>query len=1368
MDNFMIRIKANNEEVNDFIKCLFTETFCNKNFDDDIKLDAQRKNEKQENEKKNRYIITKKYVDNYMIPYLIRNKQSKEEKRNENIHSYDDNNDNINNNNNNNNYNNYYYFYNDSYNCDIFKYISCDINIGCKNIVSKYRNTIEDDEYKERIQFELYGTKIYFKNMINEKYKIKYNKYNKEYREYNIKDKSVLLIYGNCYMCDTFMKNKRSNISIKELYDYIEENIKNINDIFNCLKGSFILCYIHYDITNINVYFFNDKFGMKSFLYFYEQKSIIITNMYGPFLNYNFNYIQLNKNEFIFDDMSVKDDINLIPLYDTFVQHDNTENNFLTDKKTCDYNLINNKLKNIVSKERDDDKCRKKTINEEIAINIMPHYIYKLIFLNNNEKNKKNNDKHKEDNIFNIHNYIMLIKINKKHCIYDNSYYQWKQTDVDKFNILNFQDILHYFEKNNIFKNFNKQQKIQFLHTINKIIQEKNEHIVTQKENITFCQTNNFYNNNNNKIITYTKLNNVFINLFIILLNHIIRQKIKHFFHLTCSGKKEDKMKKGKNEKNLENKNVDKNQNVEENKNIEENKNVDKIQNGDKNQNVDKIQNVEENQNVDKNQNVEENKNVDGNEHSDKSHIKVEEHKNDNINIPYYPNKEKKGTEKCIGIFFSGGIDSTLLTILTIKNFFPFYQDGYIELVNVVFNINAIDRYTCFLSYEKIISMFPKYDIRLILVDVYADDLIKYEKIIYSIISPNNKIMDYNISSALFFANLGRGILCPRTFFESQEWKNIKEENLINVLNISDISMSDKHTSDNNLWEENSFDKKISIKGKRKKETTLSSKNINILYKCRICKYIMNKKCVHKCCSVCCKKLRYIYINENINNMDKESDSKRCDNIVSLNCEDKIYNINDDDDDKRNNHEKDFIGMYEIHYNKENRNKKNIYLIVKKERILINFELFRHCIIHKDKLYDYKKIGYLFSVFHKELKEEKMKKMEMKYEEFKEKNDHGEILKNNKHSLCNEEYIQRDFIHQFASNITQKNEKHNIEKIKNLFSSKEKNKKEGNKKKIYQNKMFINNDIIYNNSNQENNDEKEKKKEKKNEKKNEKKKEKKKFIYNDNHLNYFNKNIYYPNHNYFNEKEKSFYMCNHQLLIIGSGADELFGGYYRQNNFNKKLAKINKNYKMCEMIKDIRRIWIRNLYRDDRVISFSSFKKKYIFYPYLDMLMVHFLFSLPFCIIETPMGYINNNEDDINKCYNNEKLNYDDEEILLIEQVKDESYNTFNKKYMDEDTLICEEQFNYLNAHILNECNNIYERMKTQKINKWILRMSIYFLNFKDVMFFKKKAIQFGSKSKNVKRYMKESLGTYPKDSENNSRGLLAEKSGKDEYILLS
>ncbi|ETW47657.1 hypothetical protein PFMALIP_04348 [Plasmodium falciparum MaliPS096_E11] len=391
--------------------------------------------------------------------------------------------------------------------------------------------------------------------MIKEKYKIKYNKYNKKYIEYNIKDKSVLLIYGDWYMCDSFMKNEKSNITIKELYDYIEENIENINEIFNCLKGSFILFYIHYDITNINVYFFNDKFGMKSFIYFYEEKSIILTNMYGPFLNYNYNYRELNKNEFIFNDMSVKHEINLIPTYDTFVQHDNIKNNFLVDKKkNCDYNIINNKFNNIDNKEKHDDQCSKKTINEEIAINIMPHYIYKLILLKDNQKDKdkdknkdtntktnantktktNNNNHRQEDNIFNIHNHIILKKINKQYCIYDNSYYQWKHPDVNKFNILNFQDILHYFEKTNIFKNFKKQQKIQFLHTINKIIQEKN---------ITVCQNNYLYNTNKNNI-PYTKLNNVFINLFIILLNHIIRQKIKRFFHLTCSGKKEEKKKK--------------------------------------------------------------------------------------------------------------------------------------------------------------------------------------------------------------------------------------------------------------------------------------------------------------------------------------------------------------------------------------------------------------------------------------------------------------------------------------------------------------------------------------------------------------------------------------------------------------------------------------------------------------------------------------------------------------------------------------------------------------------------------------------------------------------------------------------------------
>ncbi|KAG0439406.1 Asparagine synthetase domain-containing protein 1 [Dictyocoela muelleri] len=157
-------------------------------------------------------------------------------------------------------------------------------------------------------------------------------------------------------------------------------------------------------------------------------------------------------------------------------------------------------------------------------------------------------------------------------------------------------------------------------------------------------------------------------------------------------------------------------------------------------------------------------------------------------------------------------------------------------------------------------------------------------------------------------------------------------------------------------------------------------------------------------------------------------------------------------------------------------------------------------------------------------------------------------------------------------------------------------------------------------------------------------------------------------HEYFDNKDNKEYnndynKDNHKLAFLGSGSDELFGGY--------SLYKRKKNYREI-MKNDYKNMWNRNFGRDDRVISCFGVDGVY---PFMDDEVVNFAQSL--------------------------------KDELIFQRFKDE-----DKNFKEED-LKDDKDDNSENVKILSD--------------KFILRLLLVFLGYEEFAFVKKKAIQFGS-----------------------------------------
>ena len=146
-----------------------------------------------------------------------------------------------------------------------------------------------------------------------------------------------------------------------------------------------------------------------------------------------------------------------------------------------------------------------------------------------------------------------------------------------------------------------------------------------------------------------------------------------------------------------------------------------------------------------------------------------------------------------LGISFSGGLDSTLITYYTLLET---SENINIDLFNLSFDKSSPDRITGIISYKELIDKFPNRKINLILIDkVYETDINQeFQKKILNLIFPRKTHMDFNISAAKNISTNKKGYLVDKIklldYFEKLE-NNIINDNL--------ISKSEEKTYQNNI-----------------------------------------------------------------------------------------------------------------------------------------------------------------------------------------------------------------------------------------------------------------------------------------------------------------------------------------------------------------------------------------------------------------------------------------------------------------------------------------------------------------------------------------------------------------------------------------
>lgn len=124
------------------------------------------------------------------------------------------------------------------------------------------------------------------------------------------------------------------------------------------------------------------------------------------------------------------------------------------------------------------------------------------------------------------------------------------------------------------------------------------------------------------------------------------------------------------------------------------------------------------------------------------------------IRLQNVPNNKKN----TYAVLFSGGIDCTIICILL---YYILPSNSIIELINVSCNNISPDRITCEKSYNELLRILPNGKTRFILIyiNITLNDIILNCHTIQQIMYPCNTVMDFNISTILYFGSRGIGIL---------------------------------------------------------------------------------------------------------------------------------------------------------------------------------------------------------------------------------------------------------------------------------------------------------------------------------------------------------------------------------------------------------------------------------------------------------------------------------------------------------------------------------------------------------------------------------------------------------------------------------
>ncbi|UKK00283.2 hypothetical protein MACK_000353 [Theileria orientalis] len=165
------------------------------------------------------------------------------------------------------------------------------------------------------------------------------------------------------------------------------------------------------------------------------------------------------------------------------------------------------------------------------------------------------------------------------------------------------------------------------------------------------------------------------------------------------------------------------------------------------------------------------------------------------------------------------------------------------------------------------------------------------------------------------------------------------------------------------------------------------------------------------------------------------------------------------------------------------------------------------------------------------------------------------------------------------------------------------------------------------------------------------------------------------------------YVSNSKYVIMGTGADELFGGYGRHVSakmFNEKTSFSS------EINKDLLRLWKRNLGRDDRVLNHRNIKA---LYPFLSPNVLE-------CLRELPLS-----------------------PAVIVDYLDPPEWFRHLGIFGHIDSSLL------LNSEFIS---NPGSRSVSVYVNKWILREICYRLGLRHCCNFKKRAIQFGTRSAKV------------------------------------